>query len=134
MTTVLKFYLSIFNFCLKVLTNCLFFFMIFSVVFKKLSRFSIEPLFKIWFGVISYCYLVLDIFLVSSIGLRGIRDKEVSRYVQNPERNIMKLYIMSSKTLCFFIQKWPKIIRYYLNFKINKKTRLFIWFAINNVE
>ena len=90
MTTVLEFYLLIFDFCLKVLANCLFFFTIFSVVIKKSSRFSIEPLFKIWFGVISYCCLASDNFLVFSIALKGIRDKEVLRYIQNLEKNVIE--------------------------------------------
>ena len=90
MTTVLEFYLFILNFCIKTLANCLFFFKIFSVVFKKLSRFSIEPLFKMWFGIISYCCLALDFFLVFFIGLEDIKDKKILRYVQNPEKNIVK--------------------------------------------
>ena len=55
------------------------------------------------FEVISCYYLALDIFLIFFIGLRGIKDKKVLRYIQNPEKNIIKLYIILCKTLCFFI-------------------------------
>ena len=81
MTNVLEFVLLIFKFCLKELANCLFSFTIFSVVFKKLSRFLIKHLFRMRFGIISYCCLALDIFLVFSIGLENIGDKEVPRYI-----------------------------------------------------
>ena len=81
MTTVLEFCLPIFDFCLKTLANRHFFFMIFSILFKKPSRFSIEPLFKMRFRVISCCCLASDIFLVSSIGLGGIRNKKVLKYI-----------------------------------------------------
>ena len=81
MTIVLKFCFPILNFCLKVLANRFFFFEIFFVIFKKSSRFSMKPLFRIWFGIIFYCFLASNIFLVSSIGLKDIYDKEVLRCV-----------------------------------------------------
>ena len=119
-TTDLEFYLPILNFYLKALVNHLFFFKIFSVVFKKSSRFSIELFFKMRFGLISYCCLALDIFLVFSIGLKGMKDKEVPRYIQNPEKNMMESCIMLSNTLYFFIQRWPKIIGCCSNLVINR--------------
>ena len=103
MTTVLEFCLLIFDFCLKTLVNYFFFFTIFFVVFKKPSRFSIEPFFKMRFGVISYSCLASDILLVSFIGLKSIEDKEVLRCIQNPGKNVMESCIMSSKTPCLFI-------------------------------
>ena len=74
-TIVLEFCLSILDFCLKVLANRLFFFKIFFVIFQKSSRFSIKPLFRMRFGIISYYCLASDIFLVSFISLKGIKDK-----------------------------------------------------------
>ena len=126
MTTVSEFSLFIFDFYLKALANRLFFFIIFFVVFKKPSRFSIEPFITMWFKVISYFYLSSNIFLVFSISLRGIRDKKILGYVQNPGKNVMELYIILSKTLCFFIYEWLKIIGCYSNFVIDKKTRLLV--------
>ena len=103
MTTVLEFCLPISNFWLKVLANCLFFFRIFSIVFKKPSRFLIKSLFRIRFEVISCCYLALDISSASSLGLKDIRNKQVLRCIQNLEENVIESCIISNKTPCFFI-------------------------------
>ena len=54
------------------------------------------------FEIIS-CYLASNIFLVFFIGLEDIRDKEVSKYIQNLKKNVIKSSIISSKTACFFI-------------------------------
>ena len=125
-TTILKFCFSIFDCCLKALANHIFFFTIFSVVFKKPSRFSIESLFKMRLGVIFCCYLASNISLVSSIGLGNIRDKEVPRYIQNPRKNVMESYIMSSKTPCFFIQGQTTIMGCCPNFAMSKGARLLV--------
>lgn len=49
MTTVSGFYLSIINFCLKTLNNCLFLLDIFILILKKLSKFLSIRLFKMSF-------------------------------------------------------------------------------------
>ena len=50
----------------------------------------------------SYYYLAVNIFLVFSISLKGIRDKKVLRFIQNLGKKVIKLSIMSNKTLYFF--------------------------------
>ena len=79
--THLEFCLPIFDFHLKTLAKCFFFFNIFSIVFKKSSRFLIKSFFQMRFEVISYCYLALNFFLVSFIDLGDIRNKKISRYL-----------------------------------------------------
>lgn len=103
MTTILDFFLLIFNFHLKVFANDLFFFEILSIVFKKSFRFSTETHFKMRFGIISYYYLTSNIALVSSISSKNIGDKKALQYIQNLRENMIELYIISSKTSCFFI-------------------------------
>ena len=66
-TTILKFWLLIFNFYLKTLAKRLFSIKIFTIIFKKASRFLIKRFFKMRFRIISCYYLALDIFLISSI-------------------------------------------------------------------
>ena len=80
-TTILEFCLLIFNFCLKVLANRFIFFKIFSIILKELSRFSIELFFKMQFKVMFYYYLASNIFLVSFIGLKDIRDKKILKCI-----------------------------------------------------
>ena len=93
-----------------------------------------KHLFKKRFEITSYYCLVSNIFLVFFIGLEDIKDKKVSKCIQNLEKNMMKLFIMLSKTLCFFILEESRIVGYCCNFIISKKARFLVWFSTDSVE
>ncbi len=108
-TTVLDFYFCMANFRLEALINRLFLSEIFSGVFKKLSILSAESLFRIRFGRAS-CWVAIDVISVSAAGVVGTGTEVAPRCEQYQGENKIELFIISSKTPCFFIHGRPRII------------------------
>lgn len=65
-----------------------------------------------------------NIIFVSCIDFKDIKDKRTLRYIQNLEKNMMKLFIILNKSSGFFVQEKLKIMECYSNFKISKGVKL----------
>ena len=118
------------SFYLKTLIYRFFLLQIFYVIPKKTFRFSLKHLFRIEFRTIAW-YLTLNIIFVPFCF--GSIEKKPLRYIQYPRKNVIVLFIISSKTPYFFIYNWPSIIECKLNFIINKGTIFSVWFFIDIV-
>lgn len=132
MTIILNFSFLLIDFRLETLNHYFFLFNIFMVVIKKLSNFSTISFFNICFEVIFFC-LTLSIVSIF-FKFWNIKNKKTPNCIQYLRKNIIELFIISSKILYFFIYKWPKIIRYWPNFVMSNEAKLLIFFPTNNIE
>lgn len=83
MTIILEFDSLIYNLRQNFFADSFFFFEINSIIFMKTFGSLIKPFFQIWFEIISYYYLVSDIFSAFYVSFVTIKDKKTLRYMQN---------------------------------------------------
>lgn len=53
--------------------------------------------------------MVINIISIFFIGMTSIKNKNVLKFIQYLQKNIMELFIISSKISYFFIYEWLKI-------------------------
>lgn len=108
-TTILSFKLLILIFHLYALINRLFFFDVFSDIFKKSSIFTAKLFFRIWLGRTSL-WVAKNIILVFFVYIVNTENEVFSRCVLYPGENIIESFIILSKTPCFSIHRQSRII------------------------